>query len=773
MKAQLLLLLFTPYLLLAQSNVIKGQIKTTTGEAVPFASVSLKNTNIATLTDSSGKFEIKGVSAGEYVLMASSIGFEGFEKKVRVSKNASVFEAIILKNSDTQLQEVTVKQEKQSRLQETKPIAIKSIEIKNVITQNVLLTDVIDRVSGVRIRRSSSMGDRSDISINGIRGDAIRVYIDGIPMELLYPNFDISTLPLGNVKRLDIYKGVLPVDVGTDALGGGINIITEQKSHNTFRASYNVGSFNTHLADVNLSLTNKKNYFLNFSAAYNQSDNDYTMKALVYETNRVEKVRRFHDKFRFFYGGLTAGVHSKPWADELRLTMNYSKGYKELQNGARISHIPFGEADYHAENLAATIKYDKSFLDEKIIFKTIGNWSDQLLNYKDTTANVYSWSGKIVGRNTPGEYVAERLTDNYSRSWINRSSVVIQLAPNHKLLASNLFASQRLKGIDYLESDHAKDYLRIPQTLMKNISGVQYEGLLLSHLTLSVAVKRYDFVLNGAENNTFMMIRKKDGFWGWNAGLKYDLSESLFARVSYEKGFLIPQFYQFVGNGADILRNTNLLPESSNNLNAGIAYLNKSDQVLAISGAVNGFYRRQNDIIFLGSNITRIYENADQARTLGTEGEATLKYNNTWSLSANITFLRKNFTQVKDPKNQYLVGSAFPNNPNFFGNLELAWQKNGLGIRNSFFRAYAFYNYVAPFNHIMIGKNNSYKTTPDAFVPVQHRVDVGCSYKFPVQNLTASINVLNVLNAALFDNFLVPRAGTSFNAKLIYEITKF
>lgn len=772
MKTRLILLLFAPYFLYAQNTSIKGQIKSSTGEPLSFISVSLKSTNKASLSDTAGRFEIKGVTKGDYILIASSIGYQTIEKPIKVNGN-SLFEELTMKSTDTELQEVVVTQERQSRMQETKPIAIKSIEIKNVITQNVLLTDVIDRVSGVRIRRSSSLGDRSDISINGLRGEAIRVYIDGIPMELLYPNFDISTLPIGNVKRLDIYKGVLPVDVGTDALGGGINIITEQKSHNNLRASYNVGSFNTHLADINLGLTNKQNYFLNLSAAYNQSDNDYTMKALVYETNKIEKVRRFHDKFQFFYGGITAGVHSKPWADELRLTVNYSKGYKELQNGARISHIPYGEVEYHAENVAATLKYDKSFLNEKVIFRTIGNFSEQVLNYVDTTANVYSWSGKVVGSNTPGEYTAEQLTDNYSRSIINRSSLIINLAANHKLLASNLYAKQRLTGIDYLEKQIDKDYLRIPQSLIKNISGIQYEGLYLSHLTLSAAIKRFDYVLNGAENNTFELVRKKDGFWGWNLGLKYDISDKLFARASYEKGFLIPQFFQFVGNGADILRNTNLMPESSNNLNAGLSYFDKSDRLFTFSGTLNGFYRRQNDIIFLGSNLTRIYENADQVKTLGAEGEATIRYNKAFSLSTNLTFMRKTFSKLKDPKNQYLLGAAFPNNPNFFGNVELAWQKNNFGIKNGLFRAYAFYNYVAPFNHILIGKDNNIKTTPDSFVPVQHRVDVGCSYKFPKQNLTASINVLNVLNADLYDNFLVPRAGTNFNVKLIYELTKF
>jgi len=768
----LLVFVSASYKSIAQGYSVRGVVKSSTGELLPFTTVSLKSTSKAGISDSLGFFIINDVKKGEYQLTVSLVGYKNFEKKIVVNGTISV-EDIFLESAGLDLDEVVVRQEKQTKILETKPLSVKSIEIRNVITQNVLLTDIVDRISGVRIRRSSSLGDRSDISINGIRGDAVRVYIDGIPMELLYPNFDISMLPIANVKRLDVYKGVLPVDVGTDAMGGGINIITEQKSYNSLKATYFAGSYNTHLADINLGLANKKNYFLNLSTAYNYSDNSYGMNALVYETNKVERVRRFHDQFRFFYGGITAGVHSKPWADELRLTFNYSKGYKELQNGARVNHVAFGGVVYHAENTGLTLKYDKSFLNEKLLFTTIGNYSYQMMNYVDTTSNVYSWSGKIVGRNAPGEYTAERLTDNYSLSWINRSGLSFNLKKGHRIMASNLYARQRLTGVDFLEKEISEDYLRIPQTLMKNVFGLQYEGEFYDKLTLSAALKRFDYVLNGAENYTFELVKKKDGIWGWNSGLKYDINEEFFVRASYEKGYLIPQFYQFVGNGADVLRNTGLIPESSNNLNAGIAYTDNSTGPVRFSTTLNGFYRLQNDIIFLGTSLLKVYENADQVQTVGFEGEATARHTKGFSLSTNITFLRKKFTKLKDPNNQYLVGAAFPNNPNFFGNLEFAWQKSNLWIKNGQFRVYTFYNYVAPFNHILVGKNNSIKTTPDAYVPVQHRVDAGCSYKFPKQNLTASVNVINLLNQELYDNFLVPRAGINFNAKIIYELTKF
>ncbi|RCR65679.1 TonB-dependent receptor [Larkinella punicea] len=756
---------------LAQQYDLRGTVHDEAGSPLPSVTVYLKNTKYTTLSNGAGTFQINNVTGGKYTLILSYVGFGTVEKTIDLRTDTTLG-TIVLTSTAKELAEVSVKAEKQTKVQETKPITISSIQIKDVVAQNVLLTDVVDRLSGVRIRRSSSLGDGSDISINGIRGTAIRVYIDGLPMEFMYPRFDISTLPIGQVKRVDVYKGVLPVDVGTDAMGGGINLITEQKMHNSLRASYNVGSFNTHLADFSLSLANSKNYFVTVSGAYNYSDNDYRMNALVFEKNKVEQVRRFHDQYRMAFGGITVGTHSKPWADELKVSLNLSGGYKQLMNGARVTNTAFGEAVYHANNLSAILNYTKSFLNEKVQFSTIGNYSREHINYVDTTRNVYSWSGAIVGRrSSPGEYTNTH-SDTYTDSWVNRSTLTMALAPNHKLLLSNLYARQTILGKNYL-LDPARDYLRIPQDLTKNIAGLQYEAFFFNRLTFTAAAKRFDYNLNGAENLTLQLIRKKNGFWGWNTGLKYDLSPGLFARASFEKGYLIPQFYQFVGNGADVLRNTDLRPESSDNLNLGITVDRPVSPTFRIASAVNGFYRKQHDVIFLGNTIFTRYENADEVRTLGVEGDVLLSYKTAFSLKTNVTFMRKTFAKIEAPENQFLVGAAFPNNPNFFANTEFSWQKGKLLSENDHFRVYVFYNHIATFNYIQVGKDNSPSKTPTAYVPTQNRVDAGLSYKLNKPGLTTSVNVLNIFNAELFDNFLVPRAGTSFNVKIIYEIANF
>ena len=47
--------------------------------------------------------------------------------------------------------------------------------------------------------------------------------------------------------RIEVYKGVVPVGFGTDAIGGVVNIVTNKQPGKWFMdASYSYGSFNTH-----------------------------------------------------------------------------------------------------------------------------------------------------------------------------------------------------------------------------------------------------------------------------------------------------------------------------------------------------------------------------------------------------------------------------------------------------------------------------------------------------------------------------------------------
>jgi outer membrane cobalamin receptor len=65
--------------------------------------------------------------------------------------------------------------------------------------------------------------------------EQIRFFLDGVPLDLT-----------GFVERVEIYRGVVPSRFGVDALGGAVNLVTDDDyRHTRASASYQGGSFGT------------------------------------------------------------------------------------------------------------------------------------------------------------------------------------------------------------------------------------------------------------------------------------------------------------------------------------------------------------------------------------------------------------------------------------------------------------------------------------------------------------------------------------------------
>ncbi len=757
----------------AQDGLFRGIVSDSTQR--PLKDVELRvtgfNKTVIYITKDNGRFELH-LESGDYNVYVQHPAYisQTFSLTIRTGEITEQQLSLLLKQP-TALTEVTVTGKTRAQQIESGALTIKSIDIKNVINQNTVLADVADRIAGVRIRRSGSLGDKSDISINGLRGAAVRVFVDGLPIEILYPSFDISTIPLSNIERLDIYKGVVPVDVASDAMGGAINITTKKTTQNSLRAGYYHGSFNTHMADLKIGLANARNYYLNFSASYNYSDNDYKMNALVFEKNSVERVRRFNDAYQQSFYSADLGTHGKSWADDLRFVFNYAAGFKEVQNWARITSTALGKLRYEAHNYSGLMYYKKSFWENRIRFSTQASMGRDNITYIDTATSIYSWSGQVLSQGNRGE---ERYGyyDNITLNTMNRSTVDLNFLENHLFKISNIYSRQNRTGKNHLTGDGSYNrYLEYPQHLTKNVLGLQYEGRYFERILFAAAYKRYFYDLDGVENVSFEPIRKKDHFNGYNVALKYDFSQAFYVKTSYERGYLIPLFEQFVGDGATTLRNTNLKPENSDNVNLSALWTKQTGNWQYKVGN-NFFFRKQHDIIYAGAGIVRRYENHDQVQTLGSETDASLQYKH-WQLNLAATLLSKRFYKVRSERNRFLEGTVFPNDPTRYGNIELVWSKKGQWAEKDFFRAYVFYQHIGTFNHAFTGQNDNPQSRPELYVPVQNRVDAGCSYSFPRYHLTVAGNVINIFDQELYDNFSVPKPGRSFNIRLIYELNTF
>ncbi|WP_144480659.1 carboxypeptidase regulatory-like domain-containing protein [Cytobacillus oceanisediminis] len=75
----------------ADTFSVKGNVSIEDGETIPFAFVRVKGTPLSTYrTDASGKFEVKNLPAGKYVLQISGEGITGLAKEIEVSKDLSL-----------------------------------------------------------------------------------------------------------------------------------------------------------------------------------------------------------------------------------------------------------------------------------------------------------------------------------------------------------------------------------------------------------------------------------------------------------------------------------------------------------------------------------------------------------------------------------------------------------------------------------------------------------------------------------------------------------
>jgi outer membrane cobalamin receptor len=106
-------------------------------------------------------------------------------------------------------------------------------------------------VPGVTVARTGSSEAFSSITLRGSNPDQVSIYLDGVPLNIAEGGgVDVSTLPLGDVERVEVYRGTTPLAFGEAALGGIISITTSTPSLTRAAVRAGVGSYGTVFADA-------------------------------------------------------------------------------------------------------------------------------------------------------------------------------------------------------------------------------------------------------------------------------------------------------------------------------------------------------------------------------------------------------------------------------------------------------------------------------------------------------------------------------------------
>lgn len=757
----------------AQSNAgggsISGQVIDESGQDIPGAHVKLSNGN-ATITNKLGQFTFQHQEPGEYMITVSFLGFETLQKNIQLPQGQSLSIKLVLMADAIQLNEVAVTAKSAARSLKESVASVEVLEVKSLYAQSVNTSDIIKQISGVNVRQAGGFGSDADVYINGMSGKQVKFFLDGIPLSYFGSGLNLNVLPIHLMNQIEVYKGVVPVHLGADALGGAINIVPRKEYHNYLDASYSIGSFNSHKINLNGQFVNPQhNFLIGINSFYNHSDNNYKVDVEIpnaFGNPEPATVRRFHDRFSNYLLNLYTGVLDQSYADQLIFSARYSGLNDEIQHNAIMAQ-PYGETSYKESTLGFSVEYEKRNIAPQVDLKWYGGFNATVGNFVDTTLNAYTWDGEVYRRRTDGgEISASRnLLELDARNALSRLN--LKYEPWSKgQVTFNVFSSWfRRTGEDPVAAEfYGQDYFTNPTILVKNAMGLAYQHTFGEVLESYTAIKHFAYSAEGyaIQNLEFQTNSQSVSKLGYAQSFRYYLTEKLLAKASYEYATRLPDEFELFGDFTLVRPNPFLEPEQSHNANLSGQYHGEKLQL-----DFNTFYRLTENIIWLRtSQFFAQYQNLLKAAIKGVDVEVRYQAFRFLHLKANATFQD---IRNRSPKN--ITGSVddryfdarLPNLPYLFGNGEIRYQKDNFLRPNSRFAAWWSANYVHEyFLFWAVDGNQDLKNS----IPYQFLQNVGLSYALDDNRFSITIESHNIFDQKAYDNFNVQRPGRAFHITL-------
>lgn len=774
-----LLLLISISAFSQHKTMISGKVLSTEKTTVDFATVYLKGTNYGGTTNEEGIYHLQA-PAGEYTLVVSAIGYKTVEKPVKLMRGERTKMNVVISPQATELDEVVVVSNGVTRLKRSafNAVALDTKALQNS-TQN--LSEALAQAPGMKIRESGGVGSDMQLMMDGFTGKHIKIFIDGVPQEGVGSSFGLNNIPVNYAERIEVYKGVVPVGFGTDAIGGVINIITKKNRNKWFLdASYSYGSFNTHKSYVNFGQTFRSGLTYEINVFQNYSDNNYYVDTPVKDfttgainKKKIERVKRFHDTYHNEAVIGKIGFVDKKWADRLMFGFTYSHMYKDIQTGVR-QEVVFGGKYRKGYSIMPSLDYRKrDFFVRGLDVVLTANYNKNMTNNVDTSSYEYNWRGEMRPLRMPGEQSYQN-TRSDNNNWNGTLTANYRIGKAHTFTFNHVINAFRRSNQSLLNEDSEAN--AIPKETRKNISGLSYRLMPTEHWNLSVFGKYYNQFIAGPvatslAQDDYIRTTNSVSAMGYGAAGTYFILKSLQAKLSYEKAYRLPTNEEMFGDEDLETGDISLKPENSDNVNLNLSYNETfGKHSVYVEGGL--IYRNTKDYIqrnisdLSGGKYGATYVNHGRVETKGYNISVRYGFANWVSVGGNFTQMnvRDNVKTVTSGTNQESLtyGARMPNLPYQFANSDVTfywrnlWKKgNTLSVTydNLYMHSFPLYSEA-------VGSESEF------VVPTQFSHNLTLSYGIQNGRYNISFECRNLTNEKLYDNFSLQKAGRAFYGKV-------
>lgn len=769
-----------------QSGNLQGQISTTENEVCGFATVTLKHTHYGTSADNRGYYSLQA-PAGRYTLVVSAVGYATAELPVTLTAGSRLLQDVVLAPAATEVEEVVVTGSGVNRINRS---AFNAVAIGTGTLQNSTksLSEALAQTPGMKLRESGGEGSDMTLQMDGFSGKHIKIFIDGVPQEGVGDSFGLNNIPVNFAERIEVYKGVVPVGLGSDALGGAINIVTDKTRRGWYLdASYSYGSFNTHKSHVNFGQTFGSGFMYEINAFQNYSDNCYKVDTPVEEffpdgtsvidTDKRYRVRRFHDTYHNEAVAGKIGFVDRKWADRFIFSFTCSHMYKEIQTGI-VQKVVFGQKHRKGYSLMPSLEYAKRDLFVRGLDVTVtANCNDNVSRNIDTAAFRYNWFGqKRYMNGTLGEQsYQDTRSDNIN--WNATFTARYRMGRAHTFTLSHTFNSltrsnAQTAGVAQRPADAFDKKTR------KHVTGLSYRLMPSDRWNLTVFGKYYNQYnagpVSASENGAtdYMMLSNTASTLGYGAAGTVFFLKGMQAKLSYERACRLPAAEELFGDEDLELGAIGLRPEKSDNFNLSVSF----DRAFGAHAVyVDGGFvlRNTTDYIqrrigtYSGNKSYASYENHGKVETEGCNFSVRYTYAGRLSIGGSFTQMDvrdRTRTLNEGASQQNLTyGDRIPNQPYLFANSDITFYwKNLFGKGNTLTVSYSnYWQHDFPLYSESLGSKESKQLVPEQFAH-----DVSLTYSIRQGQYNFSLECRNLTDEDLYDNFSLQKAGRAFYGKI-------
>lgn len=675
-----------------------------------------------------------------------------------------------------ELEQVIISGQTETQRARSQAYNVTAIDAKKLYNTSSDINQVLSRTTGVKIRETGGLGSSFTFLLNGFSGKQVKFFLDGVPLTNFGSSLALNNIPINMAERIEVYKGVVPVHLGSDALGGAVNIITNQKSKRYVDASYSFGSFNTHRVSLNTRMTNKKGLTFSANAFGNYSDNNYRINVSIADPVSgvfapEKSYRHFHDKYENATMVLEGGLLGKKWADRFLAGVIVSGTKDEIQQGSNMQKV-VGMAHYSANSVIPILKYQKeNFIIKKLSINIYTSYNRTENKQTDTSSRVYDWEGNYSFRNVTntqnvGELNEKTLLTFKDAELLNTLNINYEVNANNAIGINNTFNNYTRDQEDPYKPER---FGLISPSILKNILGAFYRFVSTNQKFSATAFGK-SFIME-PEVVIQDTVSRNSSFskFGYGAASSYYIKPNLQVKVSYENTYRLPEPEELLGGGILHLPNPDLRPEHSNNINIG-ATISRHFNKHFVTLEVGYIFRRAKDFIReypVGQTVQS--QNLRSVSVSGFESVIRYNYNEFIFADLNLTYQNIINTDKFDPPGSNFTNFneklRIPNLPFLFGNGDINVILKKIKYSHDQLILNAGTSYVEGFylSWPSYGAREHKKS-----IPTQVIHNIGVTYSMKLGKYNISLECRNLTDVKAYDFYRVQKPGRSFACKLRY-----